>query len=77
MTLITFNRNGFGFYGFNLPYSVWIGGLTGGFVAYGALEQAAKRTPYNWQLDNTLLWTATISGAVINYALWNTVEEVR
>lgn len=77
MTLITFNRNGFGFYGFNLPYSVWIGGATGAIVGHTALTEAAKRTPYNWQLDNTLLWTATITGAVINYALWNAVKDVR
>ncbi len=77
VTLITFNRHGLGFYGFNLPYSIWVGGITGAVVGYTALEQAAKRTPYNWQLDNTLLWTATISGGVINYLLWNAVEEVR
>ena len=77
MTLITFNRNGFGFYGFNLPYSVWIGGITGAIVGYTALDEVEKRTPYKGQLGNGLLWTATITGGLINYALWNAVEEVR
>mgnify|MGYP001336210029 CR=1 FL=1 len=77
MVFVTFDRHGFGFYGLNLPYSVWIGGITGGLVAVTALTEIEKRTPYRGQLENGLTGSAIIIGALVNYALWNAVEEVR
>jgi hypothetical protein len=74
MVLLTSDSGGLGVYGFNLPWSVWIGGLTGLVVVGSIVNKIEKETFYHGQFNTGIALTAIIGGALVNYVLWNAVE---